>query len=368
MPKSNLFIGLMSGTSMDGIDAVLVDFSNATPTLISHTNTEFSPQLRERLLALCSHGEVGEMAELDVELGLLFSIAAKKVIDLAKISTKDIRAIGSHGQTVRHHPENKTPYTLQIADPNIIAEKTGLLTVADFRRHDIAAGGQGAPLVPAFHNAVFRSYKENRAIINIGGMANVTILPSKADQNVTGFDTGPGNVLMDSWIYQRKGKLIDKDGQWAASGQIHKKLLSAMISDPYFKCLPPKSTGREYFNIQWLEHHLGAQPDTIPEENIQATLCELTTISIAEALTSFAPDRVLLCGGGIHNKTLYSRLRHHIKCTVQSSETLNISPDWMEAIAFAWLARQRLDEKPGNIPAVTGARHPAVLGGVYSPS
>ncbi len=353
---------------MDGIDAVLVDFSDTPPTLLSSTKIDFSSQLRERLLSLCAHGEVGEMAELDVELGLLFSIAVKKVINLARISTKDIRAIGSHGQTVRHHPEKKTPYTLQIADPNIIAEKTGLITVADFRRHDIAAGGQGAPLVPAFHNDVFRSHKENRAVVNIGGMANVTILPYKADQNIMGFDTGPGNVLMDGWIYKQKGKLIDKDGQWASTGKVHQKLLSTMLLDPYFKCPPPKSTGREYFNNQWLKHHLDAQPDLIAEEDIQATLCELTATSIAAALTPFAPDRVFLCGGGIHNKTLYARLRHHIKCTVQSSETLNIDPDWVEAIAFAWLAKQRLDEKPGNIPTVTGALHPAVLGGIYSPS
>ncbi len=353
---------------MDGIDSVLVDFSAAAPVLISHANTDFSSQLRKRLFTLCAHGEVGEMAELDVELGSLFASAAQKVIDLAKIDTANICAIGSHGQTIRHHPEKKAPYTLQIADPNVIAEKTGIITIADFRRHDVAAGGQGAPLVPAFHNAIFRSSKENRAIVNIGGMANITILPNDPSQPVIGFDTGPGNVLMDSWIHQQKGELIDKDGLWAASGYVNHKLLTSMLSDPYFKHPPPKSTGREYFNEQWLNRHIQALTQPVPEENIQATLCELTAISIAEALTPYTPDRVLLCGGGIHNKTLHTRLCNHLSCTVQSSEVLGIDPDWMEGIAFAWLAKQRLDEKPGNIPTVTGARHSAVLGGIYSPS
>ncbi len=353
---------------MDGIDAVLVDFSTTTPALISYANTDFSFQLRKRLFTLCAHGEVGEMAELDVELGSLFATAAQKVIDIAKIDIGNICAIGSHGQTIRHHPEKKAPYTLQIADPNVIAEKTGITTIADFRRHDVAAGGQGAPLAPAFHNAILRSSEENRAVVNIGGMANITILPRDPSQPVTGFDTGPGNVLMDSWVHQKKGSIIDKDGQWAASGQVDHTLLSKMLSDPYFKLPSPKSTGREYFNAQWLDQCIQTITQPVSAENIQATLCELTAISIAEALMPYTPDRVLLCGGGIHNKTLYARLCHHLSCTVQSSEVLGIDPDWMEAIAFAWLAKQRLDEKPGNITTVTGARHPAVLGGIYSPS
>ncbi len=353
---------------MDAIDAVLVDLSAAAPVLISYANTDLSSQLRKRLFTLCTHGEVGEMAELDVELGSLFASAAQKVINLAKIDSDNICAIGSHGQTIRHHPENKAPYTLQIADPNIIAEITGITTIADFRRHDVAAGGQGAPLVPAFHNAIFRSSKENRAIVNIGGIANVTILPGDAYQPVIGFDTGPGNVLMDSWIHQEKGDLIDRDGLWASTGHIDQKLLTSMLSDPYFRHSPPKSTGREYFNAQWLNKHIQALTQPAPEENIQTTLCELTAISIAEALIPYMPDRVLLCGGGTHNKTLHTRLCHHLPCTIQSSEALGVDPDWMEAIAFAWLAKQRLEEKSGNIPTVTGARHPAVLGGIYSPS
>ncbi len=356
----------MSGTSMDAIDAVLVDLSKSPPRLITHSNTDIPTDTRTRLLRLCEHGEIDDLARLDIEMGLLFAKAAQKIIDSAGIDTKSIRAIGSHGQTVRHHPHGDLPYTLQIADPNIIAEKTGITTIADFRRRDIAAGGQGAPLVPAFHNAVFRNLEKCTAIVNIGGMANATILVNDTQQTVIGFDTGPGNILMDTWINQQKGSLMDKNGLWAASGDINQELLKAMLNDPYFRQSPPKSTGREYFNGQWLDKYMLESKQDIPSADIQATLCELTAVSIADALIPYRPDQTLLCGGGIHNRHLFLRLETHITCPVKSSSDFGIDPDLLEAIAFAWLAKQRLDNRPGNIPYATGAKHPVILGGIYS--
>jgi anhydro-N-acetylmuramic acid kinase len=280
-----------------------------------------------------------------------------------------VRAIGSHGQTVRHEPDGDHPFSVQIGDPNVIAEITGITTIADFRRRDIAAGGQGAPLVPAFHAAVLRSSDEDRVALNIGGMANITVLPRDPAQAVTGFDTGPGNVLMDAWAARHLGTPLDSEGRWAGSAPRDEALLAVLLSDEYFQRQPPKSTGREHFNMTWLEARL-AQLGTAPEPaQVQASLAALTALSCAAAIQRYAPrtQQVLVCGGGVHNVTLLQQLTDALPgVRVASTQTQGLDPDWVEALAFAWLAQQTLAGKPGNLPSVTGARAPVVLGGIYS--
>ncbi|MEO6697233.1 MAG: anhydro-N-acetylmuramic acid kinase [Gammaproteobacteria bacterium] len=367
---SDLYIGLMSGTSMDAADAVLVDFGFNPPKLIATHRIPLAPELRSALLALCVPGpnEIERMAELDGRLGEIFAASALAVLKNANVKASDVHAIGSHGQTIRHQPTGPYPYSLQIGNPALIAQRTGITTVADFRRADIAAGGQGAPLVPAFHNAVFRSEEHDRVVVNIGGIANIAILPKDKNLSVTGFDTGPGNVLLDTWAERHLGKRMDEDGRFAASGHVCEGLLNTLLSDDYFALTPPKSTGREHFNIAWLDAALQAHTGTSAQD-VQATLCELTTASIAQAIQHYAPQtsEILICGGGAHNAHLMQRLRAHLKsCSVESSEKHGINPDWVEAMAFAWLAKQRLEGKPGNLPTVTGAKRAVVLGGIYS--
>lgn len=362
------FIGLMSGTSSDGVDAALVDFTPAPHLHTSHF-LPFAPALRAQILDFTTchyHGDaIDELGRLDTELGQLFAVAALALISKAGITARDVRAIGSHGQTVRHRPDAPQPFTLQIADPNIIAARTGIVTVADFRRRDVALGGQGAPLVPAFHHAVFADHKEARAVVNIGGIANLTVLPASGG-TVSGFDTGPGNALMDLWSQENLHKPHDANGAFAASGRIDTGLLQELLADDYFSRLPPKSTGREYFNQAWLTEKLGRRKTAAAD--VMATLCELTARSISNAVMQHAhgAKRVLLCGGGVHNAHLHKRLIEHLQgCTVVNTEVLGIPPDWVEAVAFAWLARETLAGRHGNLPVVTGAKHPAVLGAVY---
>lgn len=366
---SDLFVGLMSGTSMDAVDAALVDLSGSLPALVACTSIPVPDTLRRELQEL-NHGgganELERLARADVHVGRLFADTTKALLTTAGIPASTIRAIGSHGQTVRHCPSGSTPFTLQIGDPNLIAERTGITTVADFRRRDIAAGGQGAPLVPAFHSALFRSAAENRVAVNIGGMANITVLPANPLPPIIGFDTGPGNVLMDAWAARHLGRPLDDSGQWAGSGAVDPALLYRMLADPYFSQPPPKSTGREHFNLSWLEYALGQ--DAIPPQNVQTTICELTAVSISKAVESIVPrpQRVLICGGGVHNRTLMQRLEALLSgIEVESTARHGLDPDWVEAVAFAWLAKQTLEGKPGNLPAVTGARHPVILGGVW---
>jgi anhydro-N-acetylmuramic acid kinase len=366
---SSLFIGLMSGTSMDAADAALVDFSAGKSKLIATHRTPLTAELRAALLALCIPGpnEIERMAELDARLGELFAEAALALLKKSGVNAIEVLAIGSHGQTVRHQPTGPYPFSLQIGNPALIAQRTGITTVADFRRADIAAGGQGAPLVPAFHNAVFRSSGHNRVIVNIGGIANITILPKDAKQPVTGFDTGPGNVLLDAWAERHLGKRMDEDGRFAATGKTHEGLLADLLSDSYFALAPPKSTGREHFNITRLDAALKSY-SKLSAQDVQATLCELTAASIASAIQKYAPatNEVLVCGGGAHNTHLMQHLRACLsRCSVESTEKYGINPDWMEAMAFAWLAKQTLEGKPGNLPSVTGAKRAVVLGGVY---
>jgi anhydro-N-acetylmuramic acid kinase len=358
---NELFIGLMSGTSVDGIDAALVDFSNSQPQLIATYYQAFDPIMRNNILALCHPGdnEIKRLADLDVLLGKTFATTANTLLKNHNIPSKHIRAIGSHGQTVRHYPEQQ--FTLQIGDPNIIAAETGITTIADFRRRDIAHGGQGAPLVPAFHQFTLATEKHDRVIVNIGGIANITLLPAHS-KNIIAFDTGPGNILLDAWARKYLQQPYDEKGTWASQGKINSFLLETLLSDPYFKLSGPKSTGHEYFNLDWLNHYLS---NNLPPEDIQATLTALTAHSIVNAINQYLPDsEILICGGGVHNDFLTQQLIQ-LKSSTYSTQKYQIDPDWMEAMAFAWLAKQTLDGKTGNIPTVTGAKRAVILGGIY---
>lgn len=362
-----LFIGLMSGTSMDAIDAVLVSFAESQPHIIASLSHPMAPAIRDRLSALATPqaNELNQMMELDVILGREFAVVTNTLLQSAGVTAAAVRAIGSHGQTVRHTPTSRFPSTLQIGDANIIAELSGITTVADFRRRDMAAGGQGAPLVPAFHAAILRSADHPRVVVNIGGMANISVLPSDAQQAVLGFDTGPGNVLMDGWIQNQLGKGWDENGGWAAQGTVDEVLLQRLLDEPFFRQPPPKSTGRELFHAGWLLGKLGGNERAV---DVQATLCELTARSIALAIGSTAADcaEVLICGGGAYNAHLVARVAANLsRCSVTTTSRYGVEPRWMEAMAFAWLARQTLANLPGNLPSVTGATHPVVLGAIY---
>lgn len=366
--EGDYYIGLMSGTSLDGIDAVLADFAAQPPRMIASYYHAFDDALRDELISVCftEHVNVRQIGELDTRMGLLFGACAKQLLAQTGLTVAHIKAIGSHGQTIYHAPGLKHAFTWQIGDPNRIAEVTGITTIADFRRRDMAAGGQGAPLVPAFHQSVFRHDGQYRAILNIGGIANLTLLPpASCSEPVLGFDSGPGNTLMDRWIQRHKGLRLDKDGCWARSGKCHPPLLKNLLDDDYFKRPSPKSTGQEYFSLDWLNRRLHGL--TLPAEDIQATLCQLTVQTILDAAASTAPrpEHMLVCGGGAHNSHLMALLEKQASCPVSSTETLGLSPDWIEAMAFAWMARQTLNRRHNNMPEVTGARSSVVMGGIY---
>lgn len=366
---SLLYVGLMSGTSMDGVDAALVELDEGSPTLLA---THFQPMpdpLRDGLadLAAGRNDGVDRVAEMDVQVGTLFADTTLTLLASAGVRRESVHAIGSHGQTIRHRVTGANPFTVQIGDPNIIAERTGITTVADFRRRDVAAGGEGAPLAPAFHNAVFRLAGETRGVLNLGGIANLTVLPA-TPAAATGFDTGPANVLMDAWASRHLQQPRDENGTWAASGTVHEALLEVLLSDGYFAARPPKSTGREHFHMAWLERGLGEIPGVIPAADVQRTLVELTACTVDRAVREYggAPERLLVCGGGARNGFLMERLAARLApVRVDSTATEGVDPEWVEAMAFAWLAGQTLGEHPGNLPAVTGAAHPVVLGGIY---
>ncbi|MFN3918844.1 MAG: anhydro-N-acetylmuramic acid kinase [Methylohalobius sp.] len=360
------FIGLMAGTSLDGVDAVLAEISAQDFSLCAHLYTPFTDELHQKLRRHCFAAQVPLMVlgQLDAELGELFGRCALALLDKAGVSPQRVRAIGSHGQTFHHNPQALYPYTLQIGDPNRIAEITGITVVADFRRRDLAAGGQGAPLVPGFHRAVFYSPKENRAVLNLGGIANLTLLPKDPTQPVIGFDVGPGNTLLDYWIARHLGQPWDSEGQWARQGQVVPKLLKALLADPYFSRPAPKSTGPEYFSSAWLETRLQSF-DGIKPQDVQATLAHLTAASVALSFKNPKSDRLLVCGGGAHNLHLLELLEDYCGCPVETTSAYGIGPDWVEAAAFAWLAWRTLAGLPGNLPAVTGARREVILGGIY---
>lgn len=369
MRPAQRYIGLMSGTSMDGIDAGLLVYNNGYH-LDRGTSMPFPAELHQRLQHLVespSQVELDELGAIDTALGACFADAALSLLRDSSIPTSEITAIGSHGQTIRHRPTGDHPFTMQIGDPNVIAARTGITTVADFRRRDVALGGQGAPLAPAFHQAVFADTREERVVVNIGGMSNFTTLHT--DGRVTGHDTGPGNVLMDAWSRQHHDQDFDDKGRWANSGRVNNELLQLLQAEQFFGLPPPKSTGREVFNLPWLTGHLLAM-DIAPEAaDVQATLCELTARSIAEAIQQYAAPavRCMVCGGGARNDFLMQRLAANLpNCRVHTTEEYGIAPEWVEAAAFAWLAMQTLIGKSGNVTEVTGARQPAILGAIYS--
>ena len=359
----SLFIGLMSGTSADGIDAVLTAHDGQRIKVIASDHQPLAPSLRHDILAFRQSGddELHRAATLDSRLADEYAKSVHSLLLNAQIAPADIIAIGQHGQTIRHYPHGETPYTVQVGDPNRLAELTGITVVADFRRRDIAAGGQGAPLVPAFHRAQFATPGTATAIVNIGGIANVTLV--SAEGSVTGWDTGPGNTLMDAWIARHHDKAFDQSGAWAATGSLIPALLDALLKTPYFGRVAPKSTGPEAFHLDWLHHYLSG--DEAPED-VQRTLLELTVESIARALETVPLNSARICGGGADNTLLMARLAERLTpAEVTTTEAVGIAPSWVEAAAFAWLAAQTLAGTPGNVPAVTGAVAERVLGGIY---
>ena len=367
MPRE-LYAGVMSGTSLDGVDAVVADFAvkgNACKTL-GAAHIAFPSMLRDELLALQQPGN-NELARGGAAANILaemYADAIARALAEAKLTADDIVAAGVHGQTLRHRPDRG--FTMQLNNPARVAEKAGMQIVADFRSRDVAAGGQGAPLVPAFHRALFGERGTHRVVANVGGIANITDL--RPDGSVLGFDTGPGNVLSDLWCARNRGSPFDAQGAWAATGKVNGKLLEALLADPFFAAAPPKSTHRDKFNLQWLDERLAAAHVDDEAENIQATLVALTARTIADAVRAYAADaeEILVCGGGAKNGTLMKDLEAELMPRkVATTEEEGVPVEQVEALAFAWLAREALAGRPGNVPEVTGAKGPRVLGAIY---
>jgi anhydro-N-acetylmuramic acid kinase len=362
----SLVIGLMSGTSLDGIDAVLVDFSqhpHHPPVTVASFCLPYSDHIRQQALQLQSarHDEIHTAALLANELARCYADAVGEVLARAGMDATQVAAVGCHGQTIRHQPA--AGYSVQLNNPALLAELSGIAVVADFRSRDIAAGGQGAPLVPAFHAGVFGDPARHRIILNIGGIANLTDLnPGKP---VRGFDCGPGNLLMDAWIDRHHGERYDNAGAWAAQGQVLPELLQSLLGDSFFAASPPKSCGRDEFNMAWLETRLAGSEQP---EDVQATLLELTAATATQAIRRWCgnPIELFVCGGGAHNQALMTRLQQLVPdCRVAATDVLGQPADWVEAVAFAWLAWRTLNDEPGNLPEVTGARGQRILGAIY---
>jgi anhydro-N-acetylmuramic acid kinase len=354
---------------MDAVDCALVEYSEEIFTLIDYQQFSIEQKIQEEIKSININSTIETATRIDVLLGRIFANAALELIRKHNIESKNITAIGCHGQTILHHPDQPNATSLQIGDPNIISLMTGITTIADFRRMDMAAGGEGAPLTPIFHKYIFHDLTEDRVIINIGGMANITMLPSESSLPITGFDTGPGNVLMDEWTNLNLNQPMDKDGTWAASGTINNNLLTLLLADKYFKLYPPKSTGRDYFNLKWLQTKLHDFGGRLPAENIQATLAELTVRTVIDAIKNYFPQgkTLIVCGGGAHNSFLMKSLQKQAPDSkVSSTKDYDFNPDAIEAMTFAWLAQRRLANQTGNIPTVTGARHECILGAIYN--
>ncbi len=376
------YIGLISGTSVDGLDAALVEIgADERVRLVDGITHPFEPALTSTIKSLIQDGggSFERIGDADARVALACAEACEALLARTGTPPEEIAAVGSHGQTVWHDTEADPPFTIQIGDPARIAARTGLTVVGDFRRRDVAEGGQGAPLVPPFHAAAFGSANERRTVLNLGGIANLTVLDGDAagvvngqegaQGAVRGFDSGPANALLDAWHEKHRGGACDASGAWARSGKLCQPLLDRLLTDPYFAAPPPKSTGKEKFRLSWVEAHVGALDDAPPLADVQATLAELSARTIADAVGRHAPgtQRVLVCGGGIHNDYLMYRLRAllgHIE--LNSTADYGIAPDMVEAAAFAWLARRRLAGEPGSLASVTGAARDCVLGGVYS--
>lgn len=364
-----IYIGLMSGTSLDGIDIAIVDLNCKPPKVLLSATHPYTTAIKSRIrdITLDKTSSIDSLCQLNIELGHAYATVVNESLESANLDRTQIRAIGNHGQTIRHCPDAAFPYTLQSGDPNTLAVETGITTVADFRGIDIALGGQGAPLATAFHQSVFSSPTTDRAIINIGGIANVTYLPSNPSEKIMGFDTGPGNTLSDYWVGLHKNLAYDEAGQWAESGRVIDELLAEIIKkELYFKLVAPKSTGTDHFNSTWLS---AFTINHYAPNDIQATLIELTALSIADSISGLPkpPIECFICGGGARNLYLIERIQKLLPTLlIQTTEQLDIDPDYVEAIAFAWLAKQRIDSEPGNIPSSTHARRQGILGGIYS--
>ena len=376
-PHAACYLGMISGTSADGIDVAIATFDDAPVPrvhLLFGRTYAWDADLQARLVAMGQRApdmSLDAFGQLDTELGMAFAQAAEMAIVDSGIDRARIAAIGSHGQTLRHRPHGAFPFTLQLGDASLIAERTGVRTVADFRRRDVAAGGHGAPLLPALHAALLSSPDEDRAVLNLGGIANLTLLPASGE-GVRGFDTGPANGLMDAWCLRHTGWAYDRGGAFARSGRIDAALLDALLDEPYFAASPPKSTGRDQFHLGWLESRLRGDdiPTDISPADVQATLLALTARTVADALRATLPaaTRVIGCGGGVHNPALMHALAEAMPgIAVESTADHGIDPDMVEALGFAWLARQTVLGRPGNLPGVTGARGPRVLGAIHSP-
>ena len=363
----SLYLGLMSGTSIDAIDAVLVDLGAERVRLLQQSSREFPADLKSAIEAALdtSHLNATELWRLDAKLGEEFAQAALDCLSEAAVPATEVRAIGSHGQTIFHAPRANPPITVQLGDPNIIAQRCAITTVADFRRRDLAAGGEGAPLAPAFHHAVFAKPGCERGILNLGGIANISLLPGNPAQPLLGFDTGPANTLLDRWCQRHRGEACDLQGAFAASGTVNSELLERLLDDPYFRRQGPKSTGREYFDLDWLDKRL--LPDLAPA-TVQRTLIQLTVRSVAEAIAAHSAgiSELYVCGGGAQNPVLMEALAGVMApCAVATTGALGISAKAVEGAAFAWLAQQCLMGRPGNRPEVTGAGDRVILGGIY---
>lgn len=362
-----LYLGIMSGTSLDGIDAALVEFDHAkagqSVKLYAAHYQPYEATLKEELLALHypANGELHRAQLISNELASQYAAATSALLGQAGVAAQQVRAIGCHGQTIRHCPGNG--YTLQLGNLSLLAELSGITVVGDFRSRDIAAGGQGAPLVPAFHDWALRHPSLHRVIVNIGGISNLTDLAP--NRPTTGFDCGPGNLLMDAWILQHKGEAFDKDGTWAASGKIIPELMQNFMEEPFLRSPPPKSTGRDLFNLEWLKGMLGGNEQPV---DVQATLLEFTACAISDSIRHFCAGakEIYLCGGGAHNRTLLERMKAQLPgSAIQLTDALGLSADWVEAVAFAWLAKQTVQGHSASLPNVTGARHPCILGAIY---
>lgn len=367
----SLLVGLMSGTSVDAIDAALVRMQGETLQLLDSLEYPIDTQLKEEISSLSHPGpnEIERMGSLDRRMGQRFAQACQALLRQTGVEREQVRAIGCHGQTIRHLPPSainpdQTAFTLQIGDPNTIAEITGITTVADFRRRDIAAAGEGAPLAPVFHGAVFSHPVKNRAVVNIGGIANISLL---CNGKISGYDSGPGNTLLDHWIHTCLGQAYDQDGSWAATGTINEALLERLLAHPYLHRAAPKSTGKEAFNMSWLQQQLQGLPE-LPTADVQATLSEFTARTITDAIAGGQQniEEVYICGGGAANIDLMNRIQGKVSpAHFGTTKELGCDPAWVEAAAFAWLAYRRLEGLSGNVPEVTGASGERILGAVF---
>lgn len=369
-PPSGFYLGLMSGTSLDGVDAALVRVApGAPPQLLAALQSDYPDDLRLSVLDVCRRqgADFATLGRIDIEVARCYAQAVQRLLAQAGVAARQVRAIGSHGQTVHHAPDGDTPFTLQLGDPNTLAVATGITVVADFRRRDMALGGQGAPLAPGFHDLVFRHPTRCRVVLNCGGIANISVLAPGLP--CLGYDTGPANILMDAWVQTQLGQPYDRDGAWALQGQLHAALLQRLLADPYFDRAPPKSTGREHFNLGWLRQQLAATGGAPAAADVQRTLLELTALSISQAIARHAArGELLMAGGGAHNLALRSRLQAlNPQWQVATTAALGIDPQWVEAVAFAVFAQHTMDGLPANLPAVTGASRPCLLGGIYPP-